>query len=407
MNSTFLTLLLFHPLLYSATKPTSFVWQPSNPLTQGLVRYYVVNGSASVVTDYASKQNLTCTGLGMATAPGLIGTELFSASGRGSCAGSDVSMPSGNSPWSFAAWVRTATVLPNAQTQVLFLWGTATVLNEAVVIAQYTTPQFCPVKDTFAITLLGSLICGTSTIADGIWHRVVATYDQSNIVIYVDGVMQSQTSYGNVNLILIGTLSALSVGGTEGWTGSAGDFAVWNRTLNATDVASDFADSWQEVRLPNTISCVVGGVTKQCTLQGLTVTTDAKGNSTISASPPIPGPQGVQGVQGVQGIQGLAGSTGMQGPIGMTGSQILCVTGSSCVGIAPAATLVANLIAPNADGTYTLSTSSGVGAVFTVVLGTVPPQPILPTSWTVTNGVMTVFPTPPVGTSAYVVWVSQ
>lgn len=352
-----------------------------------MVRYFSPGSDPSTVTDYAAGHNLTCKGM-TASAGELLGD------GSGVCTGSDVGMPAGNSQWSIAAYFRSSAVLANGADQTLIVWGTQ-VLNGVIVAAQYTTPLYCGTKDTFAVTLLGALSCGNTTIADGKDHWVVTTYDQASISIYVDGALQTVNPYRGVNVILPGNLSVMA-----DWKGLAGDMAIWNRALSATEIASQFADPWQVIRavpgiMPPAgvakvfVTCMdMAGTLGLCDIESLILKNVAQLGATT-------GPQGIQGVQGPRGDAGQPGSGALN---------LLCGT-TPCIAIGPANAQLQMTYDPDpTTGTYTIGNSKTIGSI-THVGDTVTGLEVFPTAYSVVGNVVTL--NTPTGHPLYFIWWAQ
>ena len=75
------------------------------------------------------------------------------------------------------------------------------------------------------------------SITDTDWHFFTITYDGSNIRIYIDGVLDSTTSYSDN---LLKSTSSVYVGHTVQWdfvfNGYIDDIGLWNRSLSSEEV---------------------------------------------------------------------------------------------------------------------------------------------------------------------------
>ena len=78
-------------------------------------------------------------------------------------------------------------------------------------------------------------------LRDGVWHRIVLTYDESNAKIYVDGVLNNSASVTG-DLIVNGSSHRIgySTGGDNIFTGSLCDYQVWNKVWELSDVQYDY-----------------------------------------------------------------------------------------------------------------------------------------------------------------------
>jgi len=78
-------------------------------------------------------------------------------------------------------------------------------------------------------------------VADGTWHMITGTYNDTHICIYVDAsditcILHGQT--GNINPDSYWLIGAGSDAGGDGFTGIIDNLMIWNRTLSATEIES-------------------------------------------------------------------------------------------------------------------------------------------------------------------------
>jgi hypothetical protein len=96
----------------------------------------------------------------------------------------------------------------------------------------------------------------TATIDDGNWHHVAAVYDNGTATIYIDGVLDNQTTQGtvfgsgNTRFGFIGRGSeATTFNGTTGpnneFTGEMEEVRIWNKAKTADEIRQDMCRSWQ------------------------------------------------------------------------------------------------------------------------------------------------------------------
>lgn len=90
----------------------------------------------------------------------------------------------------------------------------------------------------------GTLLYTTTTITDGKWHHVVATYEEGGLRIYIDSVLSATTQgsggsfagYGQPNVFL-GGVGHPNAHGDVWYVGELDDFRLYNRALPQSDVS--------------------------------------------------------------------------------------------------------------------------------------------------------------------------
>ena len=90
----------------------------------------------------------------------------------------------------------------------------------------------------------GTLLYTTTTITDGKWHHVVATYEEGGLRIYIDSVLSATTpgsggsfaGYGQPNVFL-GGVGHPNAHGDAWYVGELDDFRLYNRALPQSDVS--------------------------------------------------------------------------------------------------------------------------------------------------------------------------
>ena len=99
-------------------------------------------------------------------------------------------------------------------------------------------------------------IVGSAVLTDDTWYHVAATYDGSEFVLYVDGVVETSKVVGAIN---IDTVAPLRIGGHFGGTsffltGSIDEPRVYDRALDAAEIADLAAFTGGADRLPPVVS---------------------------------------------------------------------------------------------------------------------------------------------------------
>lgn len=88
----------------------------------------------------------------------------------------------------------------------------------------------------------GATASKTSGMATGSWYRLVGTFDNTTVRLYINGVQAATASLsGNLSA---STSTALEIGQAVGisgiWNGYLNDVSIWNRALSAAEVSQDF-----------------------------------------------------------------------------------------------------------------------------------------------------------------------
>lgn len=88
----------------------------------------------------------------------------------------------------------------------------------------------------------GTFIQSSSTIMVGTWTHIAATYDGTNLKIFINGVEENSTPYA---LPFIATTNEVNIGGgltngTEFFEGDIGEVRLWNVARSAVDISASF-----------------------------------------------------------------------------------------------------------------------------------------------------------------------
>ena len=94
----------------------------------------------------------------------------------------------------------------------------------------------------------------TSGLADGKWHHAAATYDQTNLKLYIDGKLEVSAAYTNA----INTqTNGFKIGDRSGqnWEGQIGRVSIWDAALTEAQIREmlfyDFATADSEATIPD------------------------------------------------------------------------------------------------------------------------------------------------------------
>ena len=144
---------------------------------------------------------------------------------------------------SVAAWIRTSSTLSMS------------------VVSKYRHSSGSDLDDSFYLGLNSGIVGwqlnagaeysiadGTTNIADGQWHHVVATWDGSNQLVYVDGVLDGTTTYsgtggGQINDTDLPVIIGVTVndgGGPRYFDGQIDDIYLYRSALVADEVLTLF-----------------------------------------------------------------------------------------------------------------------------------------------------------------------
>ena len=233
----FICILFFQPKSADAATLS----RPSNNL--GLVGYWSLNeGTGTAAMDYSGNGN-TGTLLSSPTwSNGKLGSAL-TFNGSNQVTANDSALPAASSTLTVSAWVKTTSTSPTFQSIVRYGGSTSG--------SQYYIGMYKGTDCTGTITTTGgnyaavagaggagSNVCDNVTINDGQWHNITSTYDGTNHLLYVDGVLKSSRT--QTLAITPGGAGSFHIGGLAGQllTGSADEVRVYNRALSATQVAS-------------------------------------------------------------------------------------------------------------------------------------------------------------------------
>jgi hypothetical protein len=205
--------------------------QAQSFLTNGLVAYYPFNGNAND----ASGNGYNATNFSVVLGPDRFGN----ASGAGQFNGSSsyillpsalVNRMSGTGPMAVSSWVKSTITANN---HAILNIGDASQGNDFAILS--TGGLFYYSGWGAPNLLTGKQIC------DGVWHQCVASFDGTNMNLYVDGVFQIAQALTSNRLNTRGTIGVRVDLGNELWNGGLDDIRIYSRALSSNDIAQLYA----------------------------------------------------------------------------------------------------------------------------------------------------------------------
>jgi hypothetical protein len=158
--------------------------------------------------------------------------------------------------------VTTELVTMNSLTAVtVAAWIQSSNTDSQSVVSKYYHSSGSDVDDSFYLGVASTAwwqlnagaewsgVSGTTNIADGQWHHLAGTWDGSEMLIYVDGVLEGTTAYtgsggGHVNDTYLPVIIAVTVndgGGPRYFDGRIDDVFVFSSALGPSDILSLFS----------------------------------------------------------------------------------------------------------------------------------------------------------------------
>ncbi|MGM5482033.1 MAG: DUF2341 domain-containing protein [Nanobdellota archaeon] len=144
---------------------------------------------------------------------------------------------SGDQPRTIAGWVKCNDISQNRQLNIFGFVGGA---NDEYFAIEMDGNGVCGGNGGYALNVGGSQWCIMDNWDTG-WHHVAATYDGSNIRLYLDGQPGSDdpVSYSGLSTVdnfFIDLGEEVSSSGYYEWNGSVDEVAVWNRSLSQEEI---------------------------------------------------------------------------------------------------------------------------------------------------------------------------
>jgi hypothetical protein len=153
---------------------------------------------------------------------------------------------------------------------------------------------------------------GTTSVTDGNWHQIAATYDGANVCIYVDGHVDSTTASTGTISTGSSTLQFGKRSGSGTFEGGMDHVRLYNRALSSTEIALLYASPFLDVVAPKQIHAFAS----------LGSIGAAAGSSTVT---------GIGGYLAESGVGASAGSSTVTGIGASTAAAVGSSSGSSTV----------------------------------------------------------------------------
>ncbi|MFA5126133.1 MAG: LamG domain-containing protein [archaeon] len=141
--------------------------------------------------------------------------------------------PTGNEAFTFSAWVRPTDISNATNYQVPFMVGNMSCPNGVMFFVAPSTSKIsiqwhCGYGRTDSV----------STLNNGKWYHIAATYSGSVVKIFLNGVLENSTSYSGSNLINNSAYisDSAELTSTREFYGSIDEVAIWNRALSDSEI---------------------------------------------------------------------------------------------------------------------------------------------------------------------------
>jgi hypothetical protein len=205
-------------------------------ITNGLVAYYPLDGNAND----ASGNGYDATNFNVSWETNRSG--VVSAAGYFNGASSYILLPaslvnvmSGTNPMTISAWAETSAAASGGGNKTIVDIGEATQNNMFGILSQLGTFVYSGFGGTYNVD------SGVS-IGDNSWHQCVASFDGTNLSLYVDGVFAIASPIVSNRLNTRGTIGIRADLADEFWNGGIDDVRIYNCALSSYEVAELYAD---------------------------------------------------------------------------------------------------------------------------------------------------------------------
>ncbi|HAP34743.1 MAG TPA: hypothetical protein DCQ28_01930, partial [Bacteroidetes bacterium] len=129
-------------------------------------------------------------------------------------------LPQGNTPRTIEAWFRTT----STANQVIATWGNLNVNERACLMIDNGLPKYVGESND---------LLGTIAVNDGLWHHVAATFDGTNLTIFVDGKFDVSAP---MTFNTIGTILKIGDGFNEYFDGQIDEIKIWDAARTQTEI---------------------------------------------------------------------------------------------------------------------------------------------------------------------------
>ena len=205
-------------------------------ITNGLVAYYPLDRNAKD----ASGNGYDATNFNVSWETNRSG--VVSAAGYFNGASSYILLPaargdvlSGTNPMTISAWAETSPAAASGGNKTIVDIGEATQNNMFGILSQLGTFVYSGFGGTYDVN------SGVS-IDDNSWHQCVASFDGTNLSLYVDGIFAIASPIVANRLNTRGTIGIRADLIDEYWNGGIDDVRIYNRALSSNEVAELYAN---------------------------------------------------------------------------------------------------------------------------------------------------------------------
>jgi len=192
-------------------------------LKDNLVAYYKLDESSGNAADSVGSATLTNTNVNFSAGKINNAADFTNDLLSGSC-----SVVNNDDPFSVSLWVKTT---DNTNRTLVKFGTTYSDFEVAFGVGGTSSANFYGGS--------GSAV-NSNSINDGNWHFIVATYDGTNTILYVDASAGSPSS--NYSSNRVATKVNLGNGYYAGFAGSIDEVGIWSRAISSDEVAELYND---------------------------------------------------------------------------------------------------------------------------------------------------------------------
>jgi type VI secretion system secreted protein VgrG len=147
-----------------------------------------------------------------------------------------VGLPLGNSARTIEFWFKTAVDFSTLTEAALVQYGSETPNN----LFGLVTSMNAPGKLSFSAN--NNDLAGTTTLQAGTWYHAAVTYDGTNVMLYLNGVLETSKLTTSLNTML--DQNGLTFGrrpGVSTWNGELDEIAIYGRSLSQPEIQAIYA----------------------------------------------------------------------------------------------------------------------------------------------------------------------